>query len=128
MPFKAPTFRPAFLGPAGQRKVEHDRRRADDQPWRGWYSLAIWRNPRDGLRIQQLRRQPLCETCIANGVRPPNPATIAHHKTPHEGDWQLFIDPSNHASACKSCHDSELQSEERRARDDRRRGGGGSKV
>jgi 5-methylcytosine-specific restriction protein A len=101
---------------------EHDRRRADDQAWRGWYSLALWRNPRDGLRMQQLRRQPLCETCIANGVRPPNPATVAHHKTPHEGDWQLFVDPDNHASACKPCHDGDLQREEHAARRQRGRG------
>lgn len=126
MPFKVPTFRPAFLGPPGQHKRDHDRRRADEKLWRGWYSLAIWRHPRDGLRVQQLRRQPLCETCMANGVAPPNAATVVHHKQPHEGDWQLFIDPANHASACKPCHDGELQRDEHRSRRsaDRQAGGG----
>lgn len=64
-------------------------------------------------REQQLARQPLCERHLQRGEV--EPATVVHHRVPHRGAWALFIDPSNHESACKACHDGEIQREERAA-------------
>jgi 5-methylcytosine-specific restriction protein A len=38
---------------------------------------------------------------------------VVNHRTPHKGDWSLFIDPANHQSVCKPCHDGPIQSAER---------------
>jgi len=40
--------------------------------------------------------------------------TVVNHRRPHRGDWALFIDPRNHESVCKPCHDSAIQREEKR--------------
>ena len=39
---------------------------------------------------RQLAKQPLCEMCERRGRTVP--ATIVHHRTPHRGDWAMFID------------------------------------
>lgn len=47
-------------------------------------------------------RNPLCVVCEEKGI-----VTLVQcvdHKTPHGGDSELFWDPSNHQSLCKSCH------------------------
>jgi 5-methylcytosine-specific restriction protein A len=90
-----------------ERERERDERRRSEQPWRAWYKLELWDHPRKGLRAQQLERQPICETCRAAR------ATIAHHKRPHQGIWELFIDHKNLESACKACHDGAIQRGER---------------
>ncbi|MDN3627161.1 hypothetical protein [Methylobacterium isbiliense] len=41
------------------------------------------------------------------------PASVVNHRRPHRGEWALFIDPENHESVCKPCHDREIQREER---------------
>jgi 5-methylcytosine-specific restriction protein A len=115
MPSMPPTFRPAGARSTAERKREHDDRRRCSQPWRVWYSRRAWAE----ARALQLARRPLCETCLAEGRI--TAATVVHHAEPHRGDWRLFIDPANHRSACKACHDGPLQSAERQA-------GGGSKV
>ena len=79
-----------------ERERNRDERRRAEQPWRRWYKLEIWDHPETGLRAQQLERQPICETCRSA------PATIAHHRRPHQGNWHLFADPNNLESACKS--------------------------
>ena len=46
-------------------------------------------------------------------------ATVVDHIKPHRGSWPLFIDPANHQSLCKRCHDQKTareQAEERRKR------------
>jgi len=90
-----------------ERRRERDARRRLEQPWREWYALPIWKDPDEGLRARQLTQQPICETCHLAA------ATVAHHKIPHQGNWQLFIDPNNLESACKSCHDGAIQRGER---------------
>lgn len=90
-----------------ERERKRDERRRSEQPWRAWYKLEIWDHPEHGLRAQQLQRRPICETCRSA------PATIAHHKRPHQGVWQLFADPFNLESACKKCHDGAIQRGER---------------
>ena len=93
--------------PIDQRKREYDERRYAENPWRKWYSNAPWAK----AKRRQLARQPLCEMCEGRGRTVP--ASIVHHRTPHRGDWALFIDADNHASLCKPCHDSTAQSAER---------------
>ncbi|MBN8994360.1 MAG: HNH endonuclease [Rhizobiales bacterium] len=83
-----------------------DQRSEEAQRYRPWYKLAAWRK----ARVVQLQRQPLCERHLERGEIVA--ATVVNHRTPHRGDWSLFIDPSNHESTCKSCHDGPIQSAE----------------
>jgi 5-methylcytosine-specific restriction endonuclease McrA len=94
-----------------QASRDRDALRRANSPHRKLYDLAIWRG-RNGLRQQQLARQPLCERCLSQGKT--TPATTVNHRKPHKGDWSLFIDPANHESACKEHHDSTIKAEENR--------------
>lgn len=87
-----------------------NQRSSSAEAYRGWYKLAIWLK----LRAEQLARQPLCERCIKRDKVVP--ATVVNHRKPHKGDWKLFIDPENHQSLCKPCHDGPVQSAERGGR------------
>jgi 5-methylcytosine-specific restriction protein A len=109
MPDKPPTFRPPQQRSYEDRQRRYDAQRAAEREWRGWYKLAVWSHPVHGLRAVQLRRQPLCETCLAKQPSELTPAVIVHHSVPHRGDWSLFTDAGKLASACKACHDGELQ-------------------
>lgn len=113
MPQKPPVFRPPQIPAAQDRQRSYDKARTAEQPWRRWYKLAAWCHPVHGLRAVQLRRQPLCEACLAKAPQELTPATIAHHKRAHRGEWSLFADPDNIGSWCKPCHDSEAQAAER---------------
>ena len=86
-----------------ERERDRDARRRYEQPWRAWYRLPVWHQ----LRVQQLKHQPMCEACRRA------PATVAHHKHPHRGVWDLFVDPNNLQSVCKPCHDGEIARGER---------------
>jgi len=55
------------------------------RPWREWYQFEIWRR----RRRAHLRREPLCRTCLAQGLV--TPATVADHIDPHKGDWNKFL-------------------------------------
>lgn len=77
-----------------------------------WYKLKVWKN----LRERQLARRPLCEWCRERGSL--TTATEVHHETPHRGDWTLFT-RGKLVSLCKSCHDRDAQSIERRGYDSR---------
>lgn len=83
--------------------------------WHGWYSLPIWT---DDLRPAQLLREPFCRECARQGIR--TRASVVDHIVPHRGDWALFVDPANHQSLCKTCHDRktarEMAEEKRRNR------------
>jgi 5-methylcytosine-specific restriction endonuclease McrA len=75
----------------------------------GWYNLAIWHK---GLRPAQLKKEPLCRMCAAQGKTVA--ATVVDHIEPHRGDWDKFTDPDNLQSLCKHHHDSVKQQQERR--------------
>lgn len=92
-----------------ERNREYDARRRREKPHRALYDLAIWRG-KTGLRQQQLNRQPLCERHLRQGQNVP--ATTVNHRKPHKGDWALFVEPANHESVCKDCHDQIIQAEE----------------
>lgn len=71
------------------------------------YNNKRWR----GMRMKQLRKQPLCERCLGHSII--KPATIAHHKQPHRGNLTLFYDANNLASSCADCHNIDEQRIER---------------
>ncbi|MBX3543592.1 HNH endonuclease [Chelatococcus sp.] len=109
MPSRPQVFRPSTYKGKQQRDREHDAKRRDEKPWRGWYKTAAWQAARNA----QLNSQPLCERCLPRDEIVP--ATVVNHRRAHQGDWSLFIDPKNHESVCKPCHDGEIQREERAA-------------
>src|SRR5688500_8638942 len=101
---------PPTLGRKGtrtDRRRVYDRERQANHQWRNWYKLAAWLR----RRLDQLMREPLCKRCRAQGIL--TAATVANHKEPHRGDWHKFIN-GELESVCKPCHDSVIQSEERK--------------
>ncbi len=102
-----PSMPPTLGGrPRIERRREQDKGRREAKPWRSWYQLKAWRV----RRVEQLAKQPLCERHLARGEVVE--ATVANHRVPHRGDWELFI-RGELESACAPCHDSEIQREER---------------
>ncbi len=95
--------------------TEHKPAKADRREsaeWHGWYNKPIWKTE---LRPAQLMRQPFCCSCQAKEYR--TRASVVDHIVPFRGDWMLFVDPANHQSLCKSCHDRKTaleQAENRR--------------
>ena len=86
-----------------QRHAPEHRRcaeRKESAQWHSWYSKPIWT---DDLRPAQLLREPFCRSCARQGHRAR--ANTVDHVVPFRGDWKLFVDPSNHQSLCKRCHD-----------------------
>lgn len=86
--------------------------RRESAAWHHWYSLTIWT---DELRPNQLLREPFCRECARRGIR--TWATVVDHVKPFRGNWTLFLDPANHQSLCKHCHDQKTareQADERR--------------
>ena len=68
-----------------------------------FYKKAQW----EKLRLWQLRHEPLCRYCYAEGIV--TPATVCDHVEPHKGDSGRFFDTGNIQSLCKRCHDSRKQ-------------------
>ncbi|MCI9468876.1 MAG: HNH endonuclease [Oscillospiraceae bacterium] len=91
-------------------KPKHQRR--ESAAYHGWYNLPVWTQD---LRPAQLLREPFCRECARQGIR--TWAMVVDHVKPHRGDWLLFVDPGNHQSLCKRCHDRKTaleQAEKRR--------------
>ena len=65
---------------------------------RGPYNNRRWRRRRQ----HQLRRQPLCEFCLTEGLV--RPADIVDHIEPHNGDYQAFWYGAVR-SLCRPCHE-----------------------
>jgi 5-methylcytosine-specific restriction enzyme A len=70
------------------------------------YNLRRWRR----RARRQLLLQPLCEQCAALGVL--EPATVADHIVPHNGDLHLFL-MGDLQSLCGPHHSGAKQSAER---------------
>lgn len=71
----------------------YDRQVRDANPWMRWYGLSIWRK----LSAEHKRKNPKCKHCG-------EPMALVDHTKPHQGNWQLFIDPNNLQSLCNPCH------------------------
>lgn len=93
-----------MYGPTGKARAG---RSQEAQAYRHLYKNRAWQQ----ARTAKLAAEPLCELCAKTGRV--TPATVVNHRIPHKGDWQLFIDPTNHQSACKPCHDGAIQSYEK---------------
>jgi 5-methylcytosine-specific restriction protein A len=108
-----PDLPPYFRGNTStkqERGLAFDKRRAEQNAARKWYSLAIWRRR---IRPDQLAKQPLCERCKKEGKTVE--ATIVNHVGGHGGAWDRFI-AGPFESLCKPHHDGEVQREEKAAR------------
>jgi 5-methylcytosine-specific restriction endonuclease McrA len=64
------------------------------------YDTALWKR----TRKQHLMSDALCVMCGQRGLIVE--AKIVDHIKPHKGDENLFFDPLNLQSLCKTCHDS----------------------
>ncbi len=90
-------------------KQERDSRYNARRQWQHLYSDKRWRNPVFGRSPRQLRKDPLCVRCKAQGKVVI--AKIANHIVPHKGDEKLFFS-GELESVCKACHDGPIQREE----------------
>jgi 5-methylcytosine-specific restriction endonuclease McrA len=81
-------------------------RSEEAQAYHRWYSLKRWKD----RRLHQLRDEPLCAFCLAQGR--PVTATVADHVMPHRGDADLFWS-GELQSLCKTHHDASKARQER---------------
>ena len=70
------------------------------------YRTGQWQ----ALRRQQLTMKPLCAECLRAGKY--TLASEVDHVIPHRNDPQLFFDPANLQSLCRSCHSSKTARED----------------
>ena len=85
-----------------------DDRRRERSPWRALYKTGRWL----AIRAAQLRDEPLCGMCAADGRV--EPATVCDHVEPHRGDAARFF-AGPFQSLCKWHHDGAKQRAERAA-------------
>lgn len=71
--------------------------------FKNWYGSKIWQR----LRYYQLRKEPFCRFCKDRGDLVAGHAV--DHIKPHKGEWDLFSDPSNLQTLCKTCHNGAKQ-------------------
>ncbi|MBP0634891.1 HNH endonuclease [Cupriavidus sp. AcVe19-6a] len=71
------------------------------------YACAAWRK----LRRAHLDRHPYCEMCADLGDVVPG--TVVDHRTPHRGNWTLFLDDRNLQTLCSTHHDAVKQAFEK---------------
>ena len=73
--------------------------------WGKLYDRQLWRGP-NGLRKVVLARDPVC--CICRRAA----STVADHRTPHRGNWNLFVDLKNLWGICQECHSRKTAAED----------------
>lgn len=78
--------------------------RDEEQRWRSW---ARWKGE-NGRRLRQLRREPLCRHCVAEGKV--EAATDADHIVPARGDYRSFW-TGELQSLCRACHSAKTAKE-----------------
>ena len=61
------------------------------------HGTAWWKR----RRALQLKAEPLCKMCLANGLV--TPATVADHVEQHHKDWNKFV-LGKLQSLCTECH------------------------
>jgi hypothetical protein len=87
----------------------YDRKRDRESLTRPLYKTARWQRK----RAAQLSDHPLCARCSTD--ERPVIACVAHHVIPHNGDVDAFWN-NKLESVCASCHDVDIQREERGGR------------
>jgi 5-methylcytosine-specific restriction protein A len=89
-----------------------DHRTSEAEAYRRLYKLAAWCAVPHGLRWRVLVRDLFtCQRCGYSTHH--TKELVAHHKTPHKGDYNRFFDEANVITWCKTCHDGPAQSEDR---------------
>ena len=91
----------------GSNPTPATKQRGRSAEYQHLYKSASWRR----LREHQLALQPLCEFCLI--TEDITAAEVVDHKRKHDGNLDLFFDPSNLQSLCKHHHDSAKQMIER---------------
>jgi 5-methylcytosine-specific restriction protein A len=83
---------------------EADKKRYQNNPWRGEYNKARWRN---NTQPAVTARDPICKLMITPLCKQHggDPTKVADHIIDHKGDMNLFYDMNNLRGACKPCHD-----------------------
>lgn len=95
-----------------------------------WYNHKIWRGStpnkplgqRGGRREMQLLEQPYCEKCLEedgvyNDVTGKRQGVVDHIERFRDPSlteaeqWNRFIDPENHQTLCRSCHNQKSAKE-----------------
>lgn len=102
-----------FDRPTPKSEVDRSRQRDATQPWRAWYKTSRWQK----LRRTILKRDGYaCQTTKVGlvGKYPAPNSPVVDHIKPHRGDPDLFWDPDNLQAVCKSWHDKQKQSMEKR--------------
>lgn len=79
-----------------------DQRSEEAKLYRRWYATKAWKD----RRLAQLRAEPLCRFCEAQGIV--TAATVVDHVVEHRGDYELFF-AGDLQSLCKQHHDSTKQ-------------------
>lgn len=76
--------------------------------WTHLYHTRTWKQ----LRANHLRLHPLCVKCEESGFL--TPGNTVDHVIPHNGDMDLFADPTNLQTLCAPHHSRDKQLEERK--------------
>lgn len=76
--------------------------------WTHLYKTRTWKS----LRAAQLRKDGMCAMHLEMGQLVA--ADTVDHKRPHRGNMELFVDPKNLQSLCRTCHSSHKQRQEHR--------------
>lgn len=96
--------------------AREDKRSAEALSYRDWYKTKDWYR----LRSKHLKKEPWCVVCAKQKAFDPSfvidtaQRMIVDHKTPHRGNWNLFIDPNNLQTLCQHHHSSMKQASEKR--------------
>jgi|OM-RGC.v1.028695540 HNH endonuclease. len=94
------------------------RRSTSAKQYRTLYNTNAWRKLRQAVfaRDNYTCRMAGCHCFVVDGRSRPNSA-VANHIKPHKGDLKLFWDINNIETVCKECHDTRIQSREKRGFD-----------
>lgn len=90
----------------GSKARSLHRKRGTSKPGHPFYLSSKWRGVK-GLRTMHLAKQPFCVVCKEEG-KPFNKCipevAIVDHIRPHRGRPNIFFDPDNLQTMCKSHH------------------------
>lgn len=90
-----------------------DKRSKTAKEHRWLYKTRTWKTLRQKILTRDTYTCQRCGVALTQGRTRPTDAVVNHIK-PHKGDEELFTHPDNLEAVCKKCHDSLIQSEEKR--------------
>lgn len=105
MPWKSKIHDPL---PAHARKQLNARRGRKPKEKGRLYDTPDWRM----ARAAHIAENPLCAECERHGRA--TAGVIVDHIRPHDNDPDLFFDPSNWQTLCRSCHSTKTTTKDHR--------------